>query len=273
MNRVQLEISLGLIFILISSGLLFQYASKEEERMLTLAAAEQAQAIEVGAGLFENNCSGCHGKQGQGIPGLCPPLNDRNFFTNRMSEIGWGGTLEDYVIATVSSGRPVSTRPDQYVGGGKPAMPSWSDQFGGPLRADQIRDIAKFVMNWEATALEQVVLETVAVPGETSDDPVVRGQAIYLAGACIGCHTLGALSNGQVGPVLTNVGTDAIAEAEKTGQTVEEWMRESIINPNAVVAANCPTGPCAPNIMPQNSGEIYTEEQINDLVAFLLAQK
>ncbi len=271
MNRVQLEISLGMIFVLISSIFLFQYASQEESRMKEMAAAEQAQAIEVGASLFENNCSGCHGKQGQGIPGLCPPLNDRFFFTDRMSEIGWGGTLEDYIIATVSSGRAVSTRPDKYVGGGKPAMPSWSDQFGGPLRPDQIRDIAKFVMNWEATALEQVVLEPIAVPGETSDDPVERGKALYLAGACIGCHTLGTLSSGAVGPNLSTIGAEAIKDAG-TGKP-EDFIRESILNPNAVLASNCPTGPCAENIMPQNFGEIYTEEQINDLVAFLLAQK
>lgn len=271
MNRVQLEISLGLIFVLISSFFLFQYASQEEERMLTMAAAEKAQAIEVGAGLFENNCSGCHGKQGQGIPGLCPPLSDKHFFTTRISEIGWGGTLEDYIIATVSSGRAVSTRPDQYVGGGKPAMPSWSDRYGGPLRDDQIRDIATFVMNWEATAMEQVVLETVQLPGESSADPVERGKALYLAGACIGCHTLGTLSSGAVGPNLTKIGEEA-GKLAKDGNA-ENYIRESILNPNAVIAANCPTGPCPADVMPKNFGETYTEAQINDLVAFLLAQK
>jgi len=271
MNRVQIEISLGMIFVLISSVFLFRYASQEEMRMKEMAAAEQAQAIEVGASLFENNCSGCHGKQGQGIPGLCPPLNDKFFFTGRLSEIGWGGTLEDYIIATVSSGRAVSTRPDKYVGGGKPAMPSWSDQFGGPLRPDQIRDIAKFVMNWEATAMEQVVLETIAVPGETSNDPVERGKAIYVAGPCVGCHTLGTLSSGAIGPNLTHIGSDA--PTAEPGQTGEEFLYNSITNPNLVVAPDCPSGACSPNVMPQNFGEVYTKEQLNDLIAFLLAQK
>ncbi len=271
MNRVQIEISLGLVFMLLSSFFLVNYATREEDRMAELARAEQAQSIEVGAALFENNCIGCHGKQGQGIQGLCPPLNDKHFFTDRLKEVGWGGTLEDYIIATVSSGRLVSTRPETYPGGGKPAMPSWSDRYGGPLRDDQIHDIAQFILNWKSTAMNQVVLATVEVPGTTSNDPVERGKALYTSGACVACHTLGSLSAGQVGPNLTHIGSEAATLVP--GQSAEDFLKESIIKPNAYIAKNCPTGPCQPNIMPQNFGDQYNEQQISDLVAFLLAQK
>ncbi len=271
MNRVQLEITLGLVFVLVSSFFLLNYSRNEENRMARLAEAEQAQSIEVGAALFESNCSGCHGKQGQGIPGLCPPLSDRHFFTDRLKEIGWGGTLEDYIIATVSSGRAVSTRPDQYAGGGKPAMPTWSDRYGGPLRDDQIHDIAQFVLNWRATAMSQVVLETVQLPGENSTDPVERGKAIYTAGPCVACHTLGTLSAGLVGPNLTHIGTDAATRVQ--GQTAEEYIKASILDPNAFIAPQCPSGPCAPDVMPKNFGTQYNAQQIDDLVAFLAAQK
>src|SRR3990172_2672680 len=172
MTRVQLEITLGVLLVLITSALLVVYGLGEEQRMQEYILQQEAQEIEVGAYLFELNCSTCHGKQGQGIPGLCPPLNERHFFTNRLEEVGWAGSLEDYIVATASSGRLVSTRPEQYVGGGRPAMPAWSQTFDGPLREDQIRSIARFVMNWEATALEQVELVQVVVPGVESDDPV-----------------------------------------------------------------------------------------------------
>src|SRR5512143_1284496 len=144
MNRVQIEITLGLLFVLASSTLLMFYASKEDDRMKEFTKAQEAQSIEVGAALFENNCSPCHGKKGEGTPGLAPALNDGFFFTDRLKEVGWTGTLEDYIIATASSGRLVSTRPE-YVGGGKPAMPAWSDRYGGPLRDDQIRSVARFI--------------------------------------------------------------------------------------------------------------------------------
>ena len=102
----------------------------------------RARAIEEGAALFDAQCSRCHGTQGKGIPGLCPPLNDRYFFDQRLKDVSWSGTMEDYIVATASSGRLASTRPQLLPGQGMPAMPSFSDQYGGPLRQDQIRSIA-----------------------------------------------------------------------------------------------------------------------------------
>jgi mono/diheme cytochrome c family protein len=252
------------LLVLLTSTLLIIYGFNEEQRMQEFASAQEAQAIETGAMLYENNCSSCHGKQGEGIAGLCPPLNDRYFFTDRLGDVGWSGALEDYIIATVASGRLASTRPDQYVGGGRPAMPAWSETYGGPLREDQIRSIARFVLNWEATALEQVELIEVAVPD--LDDPVARGQRVYTENGCGGCHTLGALSAGVVGPPLTNIATTAATRIE--GISAEEYLRQSILNPNAFVVEGYPEG-----VMVQNLGDVLKEEQLNDLVAFLLAQE
>ena len=161
MNRVQVEITLGSLFILITSVFILVYGFNEEKRMEETALAQRARSIEVGAGLYEQQCSRCHGTQGLGIPGLCPPLNDRYFFDDRLTDVGWSGTLEDYIVATASSGRLSSTRPQTYPGQGVPAMPSFSEHFGGPMRDDQIRAIADFVMNWEETA---VLVEAPPVP-------------------------------------------------------------------------------------------------------------
>lgn len=271
MTRVQVEITLGVLLVLLTSVLLIIYGFNEEKRMEEFILSQEAQAIEVGAGLFENNCKDCHGIQGQGVPGLAPALNDQSFFTNRMAEVGWSGTLEDYIVATISSGRLTSTRPDQYVGGGRPAMPAWAESYGGPLRDDQIRLIARFILNWEATALGQVELVQVVEPGAESADPVVRGQLIYTQNGCGGCHALGSISAGVVGPGLSNIGS--VAGTREEGKTAEEYLRESILTPNAFVVPDCPAGPCPENVMPQDWDTKLSEEQLNDLIAFLLAQE
>jgi mono/diheme cytochrome c family protein len=264
MSRVQIEITLGLFMVLITSAILLVYGFNEENRMEALAMSHDAKGIEVGAALFESNCSGCHGLKGEGVPGLCPPLNDRHLFTDRLKEVGWSGSLEDYVVATISSGRIASTRPDQYVGGGRPAMPAWSDKYGGPLREDQVRYIAQYVMNWEATALQQVELVEIVSP--VSDDPVVRGELVYKNNGCGGCHALGSLSTGAVGPNLTQIGS--VAETREDGVSAEEYIRQSIINPNAYVVEGY-----QPDIMPKNFGEVLTPENLDDLIAFLAAQQ
>src|SRR4030065_1934868 len=138
MSRFNFEIFLGTILVVLTSVIMIIYGLNEEGRRARAAEEHQAQAIEVGASLFENNCSGCHGAKGEGIPGLCPPLNDANFFTNRLTDVGWAVSLEDFVVSSVSSGRVVSTRPDQFAGQGRPAMPAWAEEFGGPLRGDQV---------------------------------------------------------------------------------------------------------------------------------------
>jgi len=269
MSRINFEIILGTILVFASAVILIYYGLNEEDRMAKAAEEQQAQAIEVGATLFEINCTGCHGPKGEGITGLCPPLNDQNFFTNRLNEVGWSGSLEDYIISTVSSGRATSTRPDQYAGQGKPAMPAWSDEFGGPLRPDQIHDIAQYILNWEATAKGEVVIEGLPTPTprpEELADPVARGLQVYLDRGCGGCHTLDGLSAGVVGPNLTQIGT--VAATRVPGQSAEQYIHESILNPGAHVVEGYPD-----NVMPRNFGELIPPEQLDDLIAFLLAQQ
>jgi mono/diheme cytochrome c family protein len=263
MLRVTIQISLGILLVLAASIALIYYGFNEENRMVEYEFGVDARAIEVGADLFENNCSGCHGLTGEGIPGLCPPLNDGYFFTERLEEVGWNGTLEDYIVSTVASGRLESTRPE-YVGGGSPAMPAWSDQFGGPLRDDQIRDIARFVINWEATAIGVYEPEEVTEP--EVDDPLVRGAAVYTQSGCGGCHVLGDLSSGVVGPQLTKIGE--VGTIRIDGYTAEEYILESILDPNAYIVEGYD-----PDIMPKTFGETITSTALDDLVLFLANQK
>jgi cytochrome c551/c552 len=94
---------------------------------------------------------------------------------------------------------------------------------------------------------------------------------LYTQNGCGGCHTLGTISAGIVGPALTNIGTQAASR--EAGKSAEEYLKESILNPNAFISSQCPSGPCPESVMPSDWGAKLSEEQINDLVAFLLAQK
>jgi mono/diheme cytochrome c family protein len=148
-------------------------------------------------------------------------------------------------------------------------MPPWSEEYGGPLRLDQIRDIAQFIMNWESTALGEVVIEELPTPTprpEEAEDPVARGLIVYNERGCGGCHTIEGISAGIVGPNLSQVGS--VAGTRVPDQSAEDYLRESILNPNAHIVEGF-----QPNIMPQNFGELISPEQLSDLIAFLLAQQ
>jgi mono/diheme cytochrome c family protein len=266
MSRLQVEITIGLLLVLISSFVMVVYGVMETDRMGSRDGEILGESVEKGAELFETNCAPCHGDRGKGIPGIAPPLTEADFFTERLTAVGWNGTLQDYIIATVSTGRPVSTRPQLYVGAGVPAMPAWSQDYGGPLRPDQIRNIANYILSWEEAALSGEVIEVLATPTAVAVTPESRGQAVYAQMGCGACHTISGISAGTLAPNLTQIGT--VAETRVEGMTAEEYITQSIIDPNAFVVEGF-----QPDLMPKTFGEQLTDEQLSDLVAFLLAQQ
>jgi mono/diheme cytochrome c family protein len=271
-RRIFTEALLGLLFIILSTVLLVYEGFKENDNLARTEIEQLAVSIETGASLYGDACAECHGIDGKG--GIGAPFNDPHFFDlgpeGRIAELGWGGTLEDFIIATVSGGRPLSTRPGLYPGKGEGyAMPAWAEQFGGPFRPDQIRDLAKFILNWEAEATGQaMVARSPLVPPE--EDPLLAGRIVFNALGCPACHTIEGVSVGPVGPELTNIAT--VAATRVDGMTAEEYIRESIVDPAAFISPDCPTGPCAdPTIMPLNFADQVTEEQLANLVMYLLS--
>lgn len=90
------------------------------------------------------------------------------------------------------------------------------------------------------------------------------GKALFAANGCGGCHTFGpAGSAGEIGPALDDLG----AAAEAAGQPVAEFVKQSIVDPNAVLAKGYQ------GTMPTSFGETMTPEEIDALVAFLTGEE
>jgi mono/diheme cytochrome c family protein len=92
---------------------------------------------------------------------------------------------------------------------------------------------------------------------QAQGDPQAGGQVFQTRG-CAGCHTFEpAGSSTQIGPDLD----DLQMFAERAGQPLEEFVRQSITQPDAYVEQGFQEG-----VMPAWSG---TEEELANLVAFL----
>jgi mono/diheme cytochrome c family protein len=104
---------------------------------------------------------------------------------------------------------------------------------------------------------ETVVGEQPQAQPQPKGDPQA-GKQVFSQSGCNGCHTFGpAGSTSQTGPNL-----DQLTElAEKAGQPLDEFVRESIVSPDVYVEEGFPEG-----VMPPWSGD---DKQLADLVAFL----
>ena len=85
------------------------------------------------------------------------------------------------------------------------------------------------------------------------------------APGCVTCHSLEP-GKTLVGPSLAGIAGQAGTRV--SGKSAEEYLRESIVNPNAFVVEGFPSG-----VMYQNYGKELSEQEIADLVAFLLTLK
>jgi mono/diheme cytochrome c family protein len=97
-------------------------------------------------------------------------------------------------------------------------------------------------------------------PQPQAKGDAAAGKQVFAQSGCGGCHTFkpaGPTAKGTTGPDL-----DKLPEfANKANQPLDEFVRESIENPNAYVESGFPSG-----VMPSWSGD---EKQLADLIAFL----
>lgn len=105
--------------------------------------------------------------------------------------------------------------------------------------------------------------------GEASRPEPVDVDAALAAideGGCAACHTIPNVPNaiGQVGPDLSKIGVEGATRIE--GYGAEAYIRESLLEPNAFIAPECPFGPCTPGTMPSLQ---LDEAEIETIVNYL----
>jgi cytochrome c oxidase subunit 2 len=92
-----------------------------------------------------------------------------------------------------------------------------------------------------------------------------QGAKLFASEGCGGCHAFTpAGTDAQVGPSLD----DLTAAAQKAGQPLAEYVRQSIVEPDAFVVSGY-----QPGVMPKTFGESLSDEEIDALVAYLTEVK
>lgn len=114
---------------------------------------------------------------------------------------------------------------------------------------------------------EDVAVPTIEVTVE--DSPEGRGSVLFHERrgdfACATCHYT---SEGRLaGPGLANIASRF--ESYGLEGTVEDYIRTSIINPVDFIAPAEPDYP--ENIMPLNYSSLLTDDEISDLIAYILS--
>jgi mono/diheme cytochrome c family protein len=98
------------------------------------------------------------------------------------------------------------------------------------------------------------------------------GERLYRANACASCHGEPAVPRSNAAaPHLGGIGARAAQRVR--GQSAEQYLYESLLDPDAFVAKACDgPGPCAQARMPPY-GETLSAQEVADLVAYLLEQR
>jgi mono/diheme cytochrome c family protein len=275
------HIALGTVAVVVIVVVLAYVAITETARMESFTNAYDSRRIEVGAALYENNCRTCHGPQGEGIPGVAPSINAPDLFNGeRLMAVGFSGTLYDYIEGVVAYGRPVPSAGTSYP----QRMPTWGQEFGGPLRQDQVDAIVSFILNWEDQALAAAGEGTVTLgEGEAvgvdvgvslpEGDPRAGASLSQSAQAgCSACHELAAVGPAWAAeasqPGIGERAGQRVAQSDYSGEaeTAGQYLLESIVNPYAYVVEGFDA-----SLMPRDYGERLTAQEAADLIAYMLS--
>jgi mono/diheme cytochrome c family protein len=282
---MQVKIIIGTVAFMISMMVLGYAALSEQARLERFTDARLGRQIEMGAHLYEQNCATCHGVHGKaeecydpssgdpiGCIGL--PLNYQSLvcgdISMRMEALNWEGSKEAFIQSTLTSGRPGTE------------MPAWSEQFGGPMRPDQIVDLSHFVLNWETEELCSTPINLYEWP-ESVDDfaaefpegDAANGEQLFLTYGCTGCHgNMEDEGSATVGPWLGDIAETGSEFIE--GYSAEDYVYESILDSSAFISPECPNAPCGgpPSAMPDNFALRMGEnaQDLADLMTFLLGE-
>lgn len=244
------------------------------EEKLDLGSMTMEKFIALGDKIFngKGTCTLCHNPVGGRAPLLDSVASAANDRLKDARYKGGAKTAEEYI-------RESMLKPSAFVVAGfgvkgtndtESPMPNVSTGAIG-LNQAEIDAVIAFL---QKKAGQEV---TVQIPtgAPSAEEKTAKGEGASGAAApaktpeelvaklgCGACHKI-AGQPGVLGPDLTKIGA-----ARK-----EDYLRRAVLEPDADVAKQCPTGPCVPGIMPKDYKDKMTAGELEMLVKFLVNSK
>lgn len=147
-----------------------------------------------------------------------------------------------------------------------PVTPTVFVPAGAATSTAQAQREAEAATQAAAQTAEPAAPDQAAAVGDPEQGRILFNELKPEAGfACATCHRVDSEER-LIGPGL--LGVAAWAAANISDQTPESYLHQSIVDPNTYIVEGNP--PYPQSLMPQIYAELFTPEQINDLVAYLL---
>ncbi|HEY0469328.1 MAG TPA: c-type cytochrome [Polyangiaceae bacterium] len=143
-----------------------------------------APKLTHGAELYGRMCAVCHGEKGEGYKADQAPRLAQPQFQESVSD--------EQLREAIKNGRNATT------------MSAWSKDRGGPLSAEDVEEVIKFLRTWRTTP--RVALDERPVGGD-----LTRAEALY-ARECVSCHG----ERGVGGPNV-HIGNPQLLQAASNG--------------------------------------------------------
>lgn len=187
--------------------------------------------VDRGRTIFIESCGACHAMAEAGTSSTVGPDMDHSFSAAR--EAGMNDeTIKGVVIPQVRFPRPMTDNPTV-------SMPA------DIVEGRDLEDVATYIGRYAGVPG--------AAPPQVEGGP---GAQVFADFGCAGCHVLAeAGATGSAGPDL-----DQVLPGRST-----ELIHQDIVDPEAEIADGYPAG-----VMPSNYGDQMSQEQLDDLVNFLI---
>lgn len=119
----------GAVILVVMVAAFPVYRAVDSSRRNDALTSQQAALVTTGEHLWSLNCGACHGDHGQGTS--APALNSQQFL---------GSVSDEQVLRIISAG----------ISG--TAMPAWSNEFGGPLTAQETAAVVAYLRSLQQHA-------------------------------------------------------------------------------------------------------------------------
>jgi cytochrome c oxidase subunit 2 len=134
-----------------------------------------------------------------------------------------------------------------------------------PLVCTELCGLGHATMRSPVNVVSQTDFDKWVEEQQSDSGGAADGAAVFSAAGCGGCHAFKpANTNGAIGPDLDNVAADA----KKAGEDPAAYVKESIVDPNKVIATGYSKG-----VMPGDFGKSLSPKEIDALVTYLTAGK